>query len=100
MTPCRGARHEGPVAVPYAALHRHVADLVTQHRSHWRKDVAEPGAEVALTDLTIERLEALRLVRRTKDGAVPLPALGRYALDQGKDVDAPRTDRLPGELPQ
>jgi uncharacterized protein (TIGR02678 family) len=91
------ARREGSVAVAYATLHRHVADLIAQHRSHWRKDVTEPGAEVALTDLTIERLEALRLVRRTNDGAVPLPALGRYALDQGRDVDAPRIDRLPGE---
>jgi hypothetical protein len=68
------------VAVGDAALRRHVAGLVARHRAHWRKDVAEPGAEVALTGRTIDRLEALRLVRCTEDGVVPLPALGRYAL--------------------
>ena len=94
------ARQEGPVAVVYATLHRHVADLIAKHRSHWRKDVAEPGAEVALTNLTVERLEALRLVRRTDDAIVPLPALGRYALDPDADTDAPRIDGLLGERPE
>lgn len=82
------ARRDGPVSVGYVALRRHVADLIARHRSHWRKDVGEPGAEVALTEQAVERLEALRLVRRTDDGMVPLPALGRYALDSGEDADA------------
>ncbi len=81
------ARREGAVPVAPTALHRHVADLIGRHRSHWRKDVGEPGAEVALTDLTVERLEALRLVRRTEDGIVPLPALGRYALDRNGEME-------------
>lgn len=80
------ARRDGPVAVGHAALRRHVADLIARYRAYWRKDVSEPGAEIALTEQTIERLEALRLVRRTDDGVVPLPALGRYALDPGADV--------------
>ena len=75
------ARRDGPVAVGHAALHRHVAGLVARHRAHWRRDVAEPGAEIGLTERTLDRLEALRLVRRTEDGVMPLPALGRYALD-------------------
>ena len=82
------ARRDGPVAVGPAALRRHVADLVARHRTHWRKDVAEPGAELGLTERTVVRLEALRLVRRTEDGVIPLPALGRYALGPGGDVDA------------
>ncbi len=81
------ARREGPVPVALAALHGHVADLIGRHRSHWRKDVGEPGAEVTLTDLTIERLVALRLVRVTDDGIVPLPALGRYALDLNAETE-------------
>lgn len=81
------ARREGPVPVALAALHGHVADLIGRHRSHWRKDVGEPGAEVTLTDLTIERLDALRLVRVTDDGIVPLPALGRYALDLNAETE-------------
>jgi uncharacterized protein (TIGR02678 family) len=74
------ARRDGPVPVAMTSLQRHVARLVDEHRAHWRKDVAERGAEVALANETIERLEALRLVRRTADGVIPLPALGRYAL--------------------
>jgi uncharacterized protein (TIGR02678 family) len=91
------ARRDGPVAVGHAALRRHVAGLVTRHRTHWRKDVAEPGAEVALTERTIDRLEALRLVRRTEDGVLPLPALGRYALDPG-DAGGVLDEALTGDL--
>ncbi len=81
------ARSDGPVAVGHAALRRHVAQLVARHRLHWRKDVGVPGAEVVLTEQTVDRLEALRLVRRTDEGVVPLPALGRYALDQPAEAD-------------
>ncbi len=91
------ARRDGAVAVGHAALRRHVAELVAQHRTHWRKDVAEPGAELALTERTVTRLEALRLVRRTEDGVVPLPALGRYALGAGDDDEA-RDEVLAGDL--
>ena len=91
------SRRDGPMAVGHAALRRHVADLVARHRAHWRKDVAEPGAEIALTERTIDRLEALRLVRRTEDGVMPLPALGRYALDPGDDGDD-RDEALTGDL--
>ena len=90
-------RRDGGVAVGRAALCRHVAELVVRHRGHWRKDVAEPGAEVALTERTIDRLEALRLVRRAEDGVVPLPAIGRYALDPGDDADL-RDEARTGDL--
>ena len=70
---------------------------MVRHRTHWRKDVAEPGAELALTERTVTRLEALRLVRRTEDGVVPLPALGRYALGPGDDGEA-RDEVLTGDL--
>jgi uncharacterized protein (TIGR02678 family) len=89
------ARADGAAPVGHAALHRHVAGLVARHRAHWRRDVADPGAEVALTERTLDRLEALRLVRRTEDGVVPLPALGRYALapdDDGADDEAAMGD--------
>ena len=89
------ARADGAAPVGHAALHRHVAGLVARHRAHWRRDAAEPGAEVALTERTLDRLEALRLVRRTEDGVVPLPAVGRYALaadDDGVDDEAAAGD--------
>ncbi len=88
------ARRDGPIAVGHAALRRHVAGLVARHRAHWRKDAGEPGAEVGLTEQTVGRLEALRLVRHTDEGVVPLPALGRYALDRRGD---PVTRDLPWE---
>ncbi|HUF91586.1 MAG TPA: TIGR02678 family protein [Candidatus Limnocylindria bacterium] len=80
------ARRDGPVAVGHAALRRHVAGLIARYRVYWRKDAGEPGAENALTEQTIERLEALRLVRRTDDGVVPLSGLGRYAIDPDAEV--------------
>jgi uncharacterized protein (TIGR02678 family) len=86
------ARRDGPVPVAPASLHRRVAHLVAEHRAHWRKDVAERGAHVALADETVERLEALRLVRRTDEGVIPLPALGRYALR--RDAEAERAGDL------
>ncbi len=67
-------------AVGWAALERHVAELVGEHRKHWRRDVGEPGAEKALALQAVERLAALRLVRSTADGVEPRPALARYAL--------------------
>jgi len=86
------ARHDGPVAVDQATLYEHVAQLVARHRLHWRKDVGAPGAEVVLTEQTVDRLQALRLVQRTDAGVIPLPALGRYALHRTGEGDA-------GDLP-
>lgn len=67
--------------VSRTALHRHVGNLIAEHRSHWRKGVTEPGADTALADATIERLAALQLVRLEPDGVVGLPAIARFALD-------------------
>lgn len=74
------ARRSPGTPVAPAALHRHTATLVARHKAHWRKAVTEPGADVALAEATIDRLEALALVRRTPDGVVPRPAVARYAL--------------------
>ena len=63
------ARRKGQMPVPYAALQRHTARLIAEHRAHWRKNVTEPGAEMTLVEQMLERLAALGLVRRT-DGAL------------------------------
>lgn len=63
-----------------AALREHVAQLIELHRKHWRKDVTEPGADRLLMESTIDRLVALRLVRRISDSIKPLPAIARFAL--------------------
>jgi uncharacterized protein (TIGR02678 family) len=57
-----------------------VRTLAEEHRSYWRRDTREPGAEVALVEHALERLVALRLVRREENRVLPLPALGRFGL--------------------
>jgi uncharacterized protein (TIGR02678 family) len=73
-------RADRNVVVGFAALCAHTADLIAEHRHHWRKDVTAPGADRVLTRITIARLEALRLVRKLEDGIRPLPAIARYGL--------------------
>jgi len=73
-------RETRDTVVGSAELCAQTAVLISEHRSHWRKDVTEPGADRLLTEITIDRLEALRLVRRVPGGVQPLPAIARYAL--------------------
>jgi hypothetical protein len=61
-------------------LHRLVRRLADEHRTYWRHGTREPGAEVALVAQALERLEALRLIRREPDGVHPLPAIVRFGL--------------------
>jgi uncharacterized protein (TIGR02678 family) len=70
----------GAVLVPEPELHRLVQRLAREHRAYWRRAAGDPGAEIALTDASLDRLEALQLVRREPGGVRPLPALARYAL--------------------
>jgi uncharacterized protein (TIGR02678 family) len=70
--------------VPQDELFGVVRALAQQHRTHWRSDTRAPGAEVALVEQTLDRLEALRLVRRNgppADAVQARPALHRYAVD-------------------
>jgi uncharacterized protein (TIGR02678 family) len=66
--------------VPEDELRRLVKRLAAEHRAYWRRSAQEPGAEVLLVETALERLAALRLIRRGPDGVTPLPALARYAL--------------------
>jgi uncharacterized protein (TIGR02678 family) len=78
---CEGFEDPGrSVSIPEADLHELVRRLAKEHRAYWRRSAHEPGAEVALVDTALERLAALRLIRRGPDGVRPLPALARYAL--------------------
>jgi uncharacterized protein (TIGR02678 family) len=65
---------------PTSELHALVRRLATEHRAFWRRSTRDPGAETGLVDHALERLEALRLIRRTDDVVHPLPALGRFGL--------------------
>jgi uncharacterized protein (TIGR02678 family) len=75
-----GLARQGPgVPVPLAALEARMRDFAAEHRAHWRRGTAEPGAAAALCRLAIERLEALGLVRRRGGGVTALPGLVRFA---------------------
>jgi uncharacterized protein (TIGR02678 family) len=71
-------RHRPGVPVQAGELYQHVASLARQHKPHWRKGAADPGAERELTEVALRRLLALGLIRRCGDHVVPLPALARY----------------------
>jgi len=76
------ARTAPEAVVPWSELCAHVSALIAEHGAGWRKDVREPGADARLTEETATRLLALGLLRRTAEGVVPMPAIGRYALAQ------------------
>jgi uncharacterized protein (TIGR02678 family) len=61
-------------------LQRLTRDLAERHRTYWRKAASEPGAEAALTEASLERLAALRLIERRGDRVRALPALARFAV--------------------
>lgn len=66
--------------VELAKLHEKVRQLATENRTYWRRNSAEPGAEIELTTIALNRLEALRLITVADGRVVARPALSRYAL--------------------
>jgi uncharacterized protein (TIGR02678 family) len=62
-----------------AAFLRRAAD---EYGRYWRKAAREPGAEIELAEQALERLAALKLVRRDGESVVPRPALARFAVGQ------------------
>ncbi|MEY2520556.1 MAG: hypothetical protein QOF24_2315 [Verrucomicrobiota bacterium] len=73
-------RRDPQAVVAMTVLYAHTSALIAEHSHHWRKDVNEVGMNRTLAEATIERLAALRLVKRLPDGVLPLPAIARYAL--------------------
>jgi uncharacterized protein (TIGR02678 family) len=65
---------------PTSELHALVGRLAVEHRAFWRRSTSDTGAEIGLVEHALERLEALRLIRREGDAVHPLPALGRFGL--------------------
>ena len=79
------ALRDATVSIPISAVEQHVRELIEVHGSGWHKEVHEAEAEIRLTEDTIARLRALRLVHLTASGVVPLAACGRYAGLQGPE---------------
>ena len=69
-----------------AAIRARVAELITEYGKYWRKEVREPGAETALAEQSVDRLESLYLIQRVDGGVSVLPAIGRYALDTPREA--------------
>jgi uncharacterized protein (TIGR02678 family) len=65
---------------PVGELHAHLRRLASEHRAYWRRSTRDPGAEVGLVEHALERLAALRLIRRSGDAVHPLPALARFGM--------------------
>jgi uncharacterized protein (TIGR02678 family) len=73
---------------PRAKLLAFVRQAAQAHASYWRKGVTDPGAEIELLDIALEKLTALRLVEVdtevTRDGSIMVirsrPAIARFAL--------------------
>jgi uncharacterized protein (TIGR02678 family) len=76
----RAARTEPERIHSLHALAGYLRSAADRYGRYWRKDAREAGAEVALATEAVNRLEALRLVRRLEHGVQALPALHRYAI--------------------
>jgi len=70
--------NDAPLSIE--ALRQQTAKFIRQHKHHWRREVAERGAEVWLTENVLIRLTGLKLVERAGDHVLAQPALGRFAL--------------------
>lgn len=80
--------------VELAAFVRGAAD---QYGRFWSKAAREPGAESPLAEQAVNRLVALKLMRRQGAGFIARPALLRYAFDapqQRGDAEHPRQAAL------
>ena len=91
----------GRARAPRAELLAFVRQAAQAHASYWRKGVTDPGAEIELLDVALEKLAALRLIEVdievTRDGTGTVirsrPAIARFAL-------AEPTIREPGSPPK
>jgi uncharacterized protein (TIGR02678 family) len=63
-------------------LHAFVRQEAAHHATFWRKGVTEPGAEKDLLVIALDKLTALRLVKRDGDAVRSRPAIARFALDE------------------
>jgi len=62
-------------------LRAFVRQSAARHAGYWRKGATEPGAEAELLAIALEKLEALRLIRRDGSLVRSRPAIARFALE-------------------
>jgi uncharacterized protein (TIGR02678 family) len=66
----------------FGELHGFVRQVAAEHKGYWRKGVTEPGAEIDLLAIALEKLIALRLVAIDGTSVRSRPAIARFALDE------------------
>jgi len=66
----------------FGELHGFVRQVAAEHKGYWRKGVTEPGAEIELLAIALEKLIALRLVAIDGTYVRSRPAIARFALDE------------------
>ncbi len=63
-----------------AAVAAFLRGAVDQYGRYWRKSAREPGAELELTEIALDRLHRLQLIDRDAGEVRPLPAVSRFAI--------------------
>jgi len=63
-----------------AAVAAFLRGAVDQYGRYWRKSAREPGAEVELADIALNKLHRLQLIARADGEIRPLPAITRFAI--------------------
>ena len=66
----------------FGELHGFVRQVAAEHKGYWRKGVTEPGAEIELLAVALDKLTALRLVTLDRPHVRSRPAIARFALDE------------------
>jgi uncharacterized protein (TIGR02678 family) len=73
-------------------LHGFARQAAAEHKAYWRKGVTEPGAEIELVAIALEKLTALRLIAVSGRVVTGRPAIARFALGEpvirGRGPDA------------
>ena len=76
----------GRAEAPLAELLTFVRQAAQAHASYWRKGVTDPGAEIDLLEVALDKLTALRLIEVIRDGTDTAirsrPAIARFALGE------------------
>ncbi|KVT58256.1 TIGR02678 family protein [Burkholderia ubonensis] len=81
----------------HGAVAAFLRDAAEQYGRYWRKSAREPGAEIELAEIALDRLERLQLIARSHREIRPLPAITRFALGD-PEVRSKTTDAAAPEL--
>ncbi len=79
-----------------AAVAAFLRAAVDQYGRYWRKSAREPGAEVELAEIALDKLHRLQLIARADGEVRPLPAITRFAIGSA-EIELPATRKVPNK---